>query len=51
VAAVRYLLTEAALHKGQPPPIDVGELARFDRPMPTMADYDLMLFGPCAGTA
>jgi hypothetical protein len=31
--------------------IDVGELARYDRPMPTMADYDLLLSGPCAGTA
>jgi len=51
VAAVRYLLTEAALHKGQPPSIDVGDLARYDRPMPTMADYDLLLSGPCAGTA
>jgi len=27
VAAVRYLLTEAGLHKGQPYAIDVGELA------------------------
>jgi hypothetical protein len=51
VAAVRYLLTEAALHKGQPPSIDVGDLARYDRPMPTMADYDVLLSGPCAGTA
>jgi transposase len=51
VAAVRYLLTEAALHKSQPPSIDVGELARYDRPMPTMADYDVLLSGPCAGTA
>ena len=51
VAAVRYLLTEAGLRKGQPPAIDVGELARYDRPLPTMADYDVLLSGPCAGTA
>ena len=51
VAAVRYLLTEAALHKGQPAAIDVGELARYDRPMPTMAEYDALLQAPCAGTA
>ncbi len=51
VAAVRYLLTEAALHKGQSQPIDVGELARYDRSMPTMADYDVLLSGPCVGTA
>ncbi len=52
VAAVRYLLTEAGLHKTQPDPVDVGELARYDRPMPTVADYDvLLLSSPCAGTA
>ena len=43
VAAVRYLLTEAALRKARPDPIDVGELARYDRPMPTVADYDTLL--------
>ena len=52
VAAVRYLLTEAGLHKTQPDPVDVGELARYDRPMPTTADYDvLLLSSSCAGTA
>ena len=48
VAAVRYLLTETALHKGPPPAIDVGALSRYDRPMPTM---DVLLSGPCAGSA
>ena len=52
VAAVRYLLTEAGLHKAQPDPVDVGELARYDRPLPTVADYDaLLVSSPCAGTA
>ena len=51
VAAVRYLLTEAVLHKGPPPAIDVGALARYDRPMPTMAEYDVLLSAPCAGRA
>jgi len=52
VAAVRYLLTEAGLHKAQPDPVDVGALARYDRPLPTTADYDvLLLSSPCAGTA
>jgi hypothetical protein len=51
VAAVRYLLTEARLHKGRPEPIDVGELARFDRPMPSVADYDTLLTVPCQGHA
>ena len=52
VAAVRYLLGEAALHKARPTPVDIGELARYDRPMPSVADYDtLLLSGPCAGRA
>jgi hypothetical protein len=51
VAAVRYLLTEAGLHKAKPEPIDVGALARYDRPLPDLADYDTLVSGPCAGTA
>jgi len=51
VAAVRYLLTEAGLHKGQAYAVDVGELARYDRPRPTMAEYDVLLSAPCVGTA
>lgn len=59
MAAVRYLLTEldfghpaeASLHKARPTPIDVGTLARYDRPLPDLADYDTLLSGPCAGTA
>ncbi len=52
VAAVRYLLSEAGLHKARPDPVDVGALARYDRPMPTVAEYDvLLLSAPCAGTA
>ena len=38
VAAVRYLLTEAGLHKARPVPVDVGELARYDRPLPDVAE-------------
>lgn len=51
VAAVRYLLTEAGLHKLPPDPVDVGALARYDRPLPDLADYDTLLSAPCAGTA
>ena len=40
---MRYLLTEAALRKTPPEPIEVGDLARYDRPMPTVADYDALL--------
>ena len=46
-----YLLAEAGLHKGQAYVVDVGELARYDRPMPTMAEYDVLLSAPCVGTA
>ena len=28
-----------------------GVLARYDRPMSTMAEYDALLSGPCIGTA
>ncbi|MDO9713076.1 IS21 family transposase [Paracraurococcus lichenis] len=52
VAAVRYLLAEAGLHKTAPAAVDVGALARYDRPMPSVADYDMLLHSsPCAGTA
>ena len=51
VAAVRYLLTEAGLRKTPTLPIDLGELARYDRPMPSVADYDTLLCGPCLGNA
>jgi hypothetical protein len=51
VAAVRYLLSEAALHKAHPATIDVGALARYDRPLPDLADYDTLLSAPCAGRA
>jgi hypothetical protein len=52
VAAVRYLLGEAGLHKARPAAVDVGALARYDRPMPSVADYDTLLPGSrCVGTA
>jgi hypothetical protein len=51
VGAVRYLLTEARLNKARAEPIDVGELARYDRPMPSVADYDMLLTAPCQGRA
>ena len=51
VAAARYLLTEAGLHKAKPEAIDVGALARYDRPLPDLVDYDTLLASPCARTA
>ena len=51
VAAVRYLL-RGGVAQGPARAIDIGELARYDRPMPSVADYDtLLLSGPCAGRA
>jgi hypothetical protein len=44
-------VTEASLCKAKSEPIDVGALARYDRPLPDLADYDTLLSGPCAGTA
>lgn len=32
-------------------PVDVGVLARYDRPLPDLAAYDMLLSGPCVGTA
>lgn len=39
------------LHKDSARSVDVGELARYDRPTPRMAEYDLLLSAPCVGTA
>jgi hypothetical protein len=51
-AAVRYLLSEVGLHKARPATVDVDALARYDRPMPGVADYDtLLVSSPCAGRA
>lgn len=50
VAAVRYLLTATGFNKELPEPVDVGLLAAYDRPMPSVADYDVLL-SSCVGTA
>ena len=42
-AAVRCLLSSAGLEREQPPPFVVGQLACFDRELPTMAAYDQLL--------
>lgn len=41
--AVRYLLTAGDLERPPPGSVDVGALARFDRPAPSMAAYDQLL--------
>lgn len=42
-AAVRHLLDTAALVRAAPAPLEVGALARFERPPPTVAAYDQFL--------
>ena len=51
VCAPRYLLKGAGLHKAKAEPVDVGFLVSDDRPATSLFDYDLLLFGLCAGTA
>jgi hypothetical protein len=41
--AILYLLDTAKLKRKNPELMDVGELARYERPMPKMNDYDLLL--------
>jgi hypothetical protein len=43
VGAVRYLLTAAELRRPAPATLEVGQLACYDRPPPTMAGYDRLL--------
>jgi hypothetical protein len=43
--AVRYLLTATDLQRSPPAAIEVGPLARYDRPAPTVAGYDRLLLG------
>jgi hypothetical protein len=42
-AAIRHLVGAADLTRARNAVIDLGELARFERPLPVMADYDRLL--------
>jgi len=42
-AAVRHLLAGASLRKAPSEPLEVGALAAFSRPTPTVAEYDQLL--------
>lgn len=42
-AAVRYLLTSPQLERLEPPPLVVTGLERFERPLPTLTNYDQLL--------
>jgi len=43
VAAVRYRLASKPMDRPQPQPLEVGLLARYERPLPVMQDYDRLL--------
>lgn len=42
-AAVRYLLTSQSLERLALAPLEIEELKRFERPLPTVANYDQLL--------
>jgi transposase len=43
VGAIRYLLGAAGQQRPQPEPVDVGALARYERPLPQLTHYDELL--------
>jgi transposase len=43
VSTVQYLMTAGQLDRVRPEPIDVGELSCYERPLPVLTDYDLLL--------
>jgi hypothetical protein len=44
-AAVRHLLSTAELTRASAPAIELGGLERYERPLPIMKEYDLLLSG------
>jgi transposase len=49
-AAVRHLVTARSLEHAPAQPVEVGALAQFERPLPTVGEYDQLL-QPAAGVA
>jgi hypothetical protein len=45
-AAIRYLLLESQLERKAPERVDTAGLARYDRPLPELTDYDSLLSLP-----
>ena len=43
VSTVQYLMTAEQLGRDRPEPMDVGPLSCYERPLPVMTDYDLLL--------
>jgi transposase len=49
-AAVRHLVAAQSLEHARPATVEVGVLAQFERPLPTVGEYDQLLLAP-AGVA
>lgn len=45
VAAIRHLLLSDQLQHAVPEPIEIGTLAAYERPLPTMMEYDRLFSG------
>ena len=50
-AAIRHLLAASQLERVKLAPLILGDLAAFERPLPTVTDYDQLLAQPSARTA
>ena len=50
-AAVRHLLSAARLERPRPESVEVGALAQFERPPPTLGAYDQLLTPAASGPA
>ena len=48
-AAVRHLLTAKDLERVTPDPLAIGALAAFERPKPSVTDYDQLFVGDARG--
>jgi len=43
IAAIRHLLLSDQLQHGATEPVEIGALSSYERPLPTMAQYDQLL--------
>lgn len=50
-AAVRHLVTAQRLERARPETVEIGLLAQFERPLPTVGEYDQLLTPVAAGVA
>ena len=48
-AAVRHLVTAQSLEHARPETVEVGLLAQFERPLPTVGEYDQLLTSVAVG--